>query len=309
MRKARFPVGICVVAVAVAIAAPRLNAQENQSEPAPAEVELSTVPVAPIPEEAAAAESATVLETIEVTGSHIRRTDYETAAPVLVITRADIERSGFTNIGEFLQEIPTAGSAQNRLFNHLGNGQTEIDLRNLGSKRVLVLVNGHRWIGGTDVLNTSAINLNTIPISLVDRIEILKDGASAIYGSDAIVGVVNIITRTDYIGNELQMFASGFIEGDAALQQSYQLSFGNMAGRTSLFLNLGYVQQSALMAGARDISAVPLVGTGLTRGSPTTPRGHALFVPTLARFSERCSAPRQSGLHGQAVWWTKLRET
>lgn len=123
--------------------------------------------------------------------------------------------------------------------------------------------------------------------------------------------MVNIITRTDYVGNELRMFVSGFIEGDAALQQSYQWSFGSMAGKTSLFLNLGYVQQSALMAGERDLTAVPLFGTGLTRGSSATPRGRAFSfrLRKTARFSGRRGAPRESGLLMWPVGWTKARGT
>ena len=140
------------------------------------------------------------LQTFEVTGSRIRRVDFESAQPVVVLTREDIERTGLVNIGDLLQEVPMAGSALNRTFNNGGTGTTEVDLRNLGSNRTLVLVDGHRWINGTSFAGTGAVDLNTIPTAIIERIEILKDGASAIYGSDAIAGVINFITRKDVTG-------------------------------------------------------------------------------------------------------------
>lgn len=149
-------------------------------------------------------EEATALGAIQITGSRLRRTDFETAQPVLVLTREDIERTGLVSIGDILQNIPQAGAALNTAFNNGGTGATEIDLRNLGSNRVLVLVNGRRWVGGVRSLNTSGVDLNTIPISIIESIEILKDGASAIYGSDAIAGVINIKTRRDFQGLELR---------------------------------------------------------------------------------------------------------
>lgn len=150
------------------------------------------------------AEGSTELGAIQITGSRLRRTDFETAQPVLVLTREDIERTGLVSIGDILQNIPQAGAALNTAFNNGGTGATEIDLRNLGSNRVLVLVNGRRWVGGVRTLNTSGVDLNTIPISIIESIEILKDGASAIYGSDAIAGVINIKTRRDFSGMEFR---------------------------------------------------------------------------------------------------------
>ena len=108
-------------------------------------------------------EEATALGAIQITGSRLRRTDFETAQPVLVLTREDIERTGLVSIGDILQNIPQAGAALNTAFNNGGTGATEIDLRNLGSNRVLVLVNGRRWVGGVRSLNTSGVDLNTIP--------------------------------------------------------------------------------------------------------------------------------------------------
>ena len=139
-------------------------------------------------------EDTATLDRIKVTGSKISRADIESASPVFVIQREDIERTGLTSVGDLLQDLPIAGSALNTQFNNGGNGQTQIDLRNLGVRRVLVLLNGRRFSSFIGTPGNVGVDLNNIPVAVVKRIEILKDGASSIYGSDAISGVVNIIT-------------------------------------------------------------------------------------------------------------------
>jgi iron complex outermembrane receptor protein len=150
-------------------------------------------------QEAAADEKATELEAVEVTGSRLGRADIEGALPVATITREDIDRSGFTSVAELLR---------NTTFNSLGAFRAQsgssaqalvaVDLRGLGSERTLVLIDGRR--APKAPFAPSAQDLNAVPIAMVERIEVLKDGASAIYGSDAIAGVINIITRKDYSG-------------------------------------------------------------------------------------------------------------
>jgi iron complex outermembrane recepter protein len=253
---------------------------EAESSEAP-----ETIAVDPLRQDEAAADPVpeqTVLDAIEVTGSRIRRTDYETAQPIAVISREDIERTGLTSIGDLLQELPQAGAALNTAFNgYLDIGGVEVDLRNLGSNRVLVLVNGHRWVNGLRSLSTSSVDLSTIPISVVERIEVLKDGASAVYGSDAIAGVVNIITRKDYAGAEFRGYFGGYGEGDG-LTQNYSVSLGNIFNRTSLFFDLSHTRQSEIFNGDRELTRLPIYGTGLTRGSGNTPQGRLIFIPTPA---------------------------
>ena len=140
----------------------------------------------------AQAQDATNLDRIEVTGSRIRSVDTETQQPVLVITRATIEHSGVTSVGQLLQNISANnGFSMNAQVNNGGDGSSGVNLRGLGASRTLVLVNGRRWVTALD----STVDLNTIPVAAVERVEVLKDGASSIYGSDAIGGVVNLITR------------------------------------------------------------------------------------------------------------------
>ena len=145
------------------------------------------------------------VERIEITGSSIKRLDAETALPVTVVTRADIEKSGVQSTEELLTQITSSSSAggqvnagQSGLSTY---GRSAVSLRGLGSDKTLVLVNGRRLASfagsGADV------NINAIPLGAIERVEVLQDGASGVYGSDAIAGVVNFIMRKDFKGVEL----------------------------------------------------------------------------------------------------------
>ncbi len=147
-------------------------------------------------------------EKIEVTGSNIKRVDTETASPVSVITREQIRESGKRDVAELLRTY-SAANAGSQLDNFSGNfsaGAQTVSLRGLGSAGTLVLVNSRRMspsaFADPNNGNSTVYNINAIPIDAIDRIEILKDGASAIYGSDAMAGVVNIILRRDFRGGE-----------------------------------------------------------------------------------------------------------
>ena len=142
------------------------------------------------------------MQRVEITGSNIKRIDAETVAPVEVITREEIERSGQPTIADVLRNLPanTGGSFGESFSNSFAPGAAGISLRGLGQKTTLVLINSRRvtGYGFAQNLQDTFVDLNSIPSSAVERVEILKDGASAIYGSDAIAGVVNIIMRRDY---------------------------------------------------------------------------------------------------------------
>lgn len=151
------------------------------------------------------------VEKIEVTGSNIKRVDAEGPAPVQIITREQIERSGSPTVAEVIRNIPSnsAGSYDETFTGSFARGSAGVSLRGLGQKSTLVLINGRRMAvyGFAQNLQDSFVDLNSIPLAAVERIEVLKDGASAVYGSDAIAGVVNIILRKDYAG--LEATASG----------------------------------------------------------------------------------------------------
>jgi iron complex outermembrane receptor protein len=212
------------------------------------------------------------LETITVVGSRIKRTDIETSQPVFVLEREDLQKTGLTSVGDILQRISTNGATLNTTFNNGGNGSTLVDLRNLEPNRTLVLVNSRRW-------NTSlagVVDLNEIPVSIIERIEVLKDGASAIYGSDAIAGVINITTRQSYDGAEASVFLGENEEGDGR-QELYEFTVGSSNDRASVVANVSYAKQEPILAGDREISQVPLFGFNGNNvnvgASSTTPFG------------------------------------
>ena len=159
---------------------------------------------------------------------------------MLSVTSDDYEASGATSIADYIQKLPIAGSAINRTNNSSGNlgyppdgggigaGAAEIDLRYLASKRVLVLVDGRRWVKGSSGSGVSgAVDLNSIPASAIKSIEILQDGASAIYGSDAIGGVLNIITADDYDTFKISGYTGQYGDGDGETSEFDMRMGGN----------------------------------------------------------------------------------
>ncbi|GIU35377.1 TonB-dependent receptor [Shewanella schlegeliana] len=145
------------------------------------------------------------VERIAVTGSRIQRQDMETASPVTVIGADEIRAEGFTSVDEILQaQTSMAGAAVGSSTNNGADGIAQVDLRGMGSQRTLVLLNGRRMVNSGSGAD-SAVDLNSIPVAMIARVEILKDGASAVYGSDAIAGVVNIITKKDFEGFQVDL--------------------------------------------------------------------------------------------------------
>lgn len=159
-----------------------------------------------------ASSDASQLSRVVVTGSNIKRISAETSQPLLVVSREEIQAAGALTVGEVLGHLATNdGSAISDLggANSWASGASGVSLRNLGTGGTLVLVNGRRIasFGFADGLQLNFTNIDAIPANIIERVEILKDGASAIYGSDAIGGVVNIITRKDFSGVELSASA------------------------------------------------------------------------------------------------------
>lgn len=216
------------------------------------------------------------LETITVVGSRIKRTDIETSQPVFVLEREDLQKTGLVSIGDILQDLTNNGSTLNTSINNGGNGETRVDLRNCGSGRTLVLVNGKRWVTSASLDN--GVDLNTVPVATIERIEVLKDGAGPVYGSDAICGVVNITLRDSYDGAEASAYLGENEEGDGRTEQ-YDFTVGSASDRASVVMNASYAKQEPIFAGDREVSAVPLFGfPGNTafpgRASAATPFGN-----------------------------------
>lgn len=145
---------------------------------------------------------------IVVTGSRIRRSPLDSDKPVVTVDEAAMAKTGLSSVADVLQRLPSAGGGLNTKVNNAGNiggppdgtgvssGSAEIDLRYLGAKRTLVLVDGLRFVNGSAAGGIPAsVDLNEIPTNMIERVEVLQSGASPLYGSDAVAGVVNIITR------------------------------------------------------------------------------------------------------------------
>lgn len=154
------------------------------------------------------------VEKIEVTGTNIKRVDTETAAPIQIITADEIKRSGKQTVTELLRELPINAAGGLTELSGSGSfsaGAATASLRGLGSTATLVLLNGRRiapyGLADPNFGQSGVVNLNSIPLNTIERIEILKDGASAIYGSEAIAGVINIILKKDYRGAQLDVSA------------------------------------------------------------------------------------------------------
>ena len=181
----------------------------------------------------ALAQQAQKVEKIEVTGSNIKRTDTETAAPVQILTREDIERTGKQTIQEVLRGITadSLGSIPTSFTNGFASGSAAVSLRGLGVNSTLVLVNGRRMstYGLADDGTRTFVDLNSLPLEAVDRVEVLKDGASAIYGADAVGGVVNIILRKNYTGATAGVTYGQAQEGDGQTTRLFgSFGFGDM---------------------------------------------------------------------------------
>jgi iron complex outermembrane receptor protein len=197
---------------------------------------------------------------VEITGSSIKRIDAETALPVQVITRDEISRTGVANTEQLLQQI-SAMSGQGGINNATGAGnstygQASISLRGLGEDRTLVLVNGRRlaaFAGG----NGASVNINSIPLAAIDRVEVLKDGASGVYGSDAVAGVVNFILTKNLRGFEIgATVGQPTRDGGGKSQKAHVVAgFGDVANdRFNVTLSASVEKESALFAKDRNFA-------------------------------------------------------
>ena len=220
---------------------------------------LTSLPAAS--QEAPADEAAKVEDTITVTGSRIKRKDLTSVGPVTVLDSVQIEQTGITNLETLLQRLPSSagfgGNSSSAYWVSNGWGTPQINLRGLGVNRTLVLLNGRRIVyGGTGA--NSAVDLSMIPMSLVSRVEVLKDGASATYGADAVAGVINLITKEGYDGFEASAKYGMTDEGDGE-ELLLDLSWGATSSKGDVMFNVSYQDTGA--APLSDESRAPCPGT------------------------------------------------
>ncbi|MFY8275107.1 TonB-dependent receptor [Pseudoalteromonas sp. SSDWG2] len=218
---------------------------------------LAALPMFSSVQAIAADSSAEAIEKIQVTGSRIKRSDMETASPVTLIGADDIKAMGATSIDSVLQKMTATGGAMtNPGINNGSGGNARIDLRGLGAQRTLVLVNGRRMINsGTGAAAT--VDLNTIPVSMIKQVEVLKDGASAVYGTDAVAGVVNIILKDDFEGLDMNVNTAMSGEGDAE-ESSFDITLGGSFDRGNVVIGLQYTDRGDASQADRAFSKCPL---------------------------------------------------
>lgn len=210
----------------------------------PATTPQGSIPVAPVREEAQE------LDVVEVTGSRILRDEFASSSPISSFNRADVDFAGTVSVDEFLKEVPAfTGYQQNTSTNNGSDGQKKVDLRGLGFNRLLVLINGRRQIG--DVNGDGAVDLNTIPESLIERVEVLKDGASTVYGSDALSGVVNIILKKNFEGVELRGNYGVGTEDSQAENSGVSVVAGATGARGNITMSMGYSKQKEMLQAER----------------------------------------------------------
>jgi iron complex outermembrane receptor protein len=224
---------------------------------------------------------------ITVTGSRIQRHDADNLGPLLTITSDEIVKSGATSVGDLLQKLPSAGVSLNSNGTQgTSYGASSINLRYLGGgegsgNRVLVLVDGHRWVDAVGQRGfRDFVDLNTIPAAMIDGIEVLKDGASAIYGADAIAGVINIKTIQPFDGIRANAKTGITDKGDGG-EYSANLAVGKRMGRASLIVTGSYYKSNPILTSDRALTASTLVPQTAVGTSP-----NGLFIlPGLANNS------------------------
>ena len=195
-------------------------------------------------------DDATRLDTITVTGSRIKRADVEGALPVVVIDRAQIEASGTISVADFLRDTTfNSFGAYMSSSGSSGLGATQVSMRGLGAARTLILIDGRRAPVAPQM--GQGQDLNSIPLAAVERFEILSDGASAIYGSDALGGVINIITRKDYDGVQLS-YGMGRPSNDGGDTEEGSVIIGSSSDRGRVLAGASYSERDIIFNRDRD---------------------------------------------------------
>jgi iron complex outermembrane receptor protein len=233
------------------------------------------------PPQTIAQDSTPVMEEVRVLGSHIRRQDFASASPVLTLESEAIQLNGAQTLGEFLNRYPQFTPDNESSVVNPGYGNAVLNMRGLGAQRSLIMLNGRR-VGPSN--SDGTVDINSIPTALVERVEILTGGASTVYGSDAVTGVVNVLLRRDFDGLEL---GGNFMVTDEDDGESYDLTLaagtGFDGGRGHISGFVGYTNRDPVKASARDFSRYILgddleIGELVRGGSPVTSSGH-IFEP------------------------------
>jgi len=271
--KTRLKKSVYAVSGALALNMWTQGAAHGQQAPA-APAAQSAADADQAPAAPAAAPAVPAASQVIVTGSRIARRDAESSAPMLTMTREDIKFAAPTSVGDMLQALPNAGVSLNSNGTQgTSYGVSAINLRYLGSaegsgNRTLVLVDGRRWVsaaGGRGFRDF--VDLNTVPLGMIDSIEVLKDGASAIYGADAIAGVVNIHTKRNLNGFEANLRLGATSKHDNENASGY-LNWGKRFDKSQVFLSASYTETKPIYTADRDLTRTALTPLTAPGNSP-----------------------------------------
>jgi outer membrane receptor protein involved in Fe transport len=239
------------------------------------------------------------IEEVVVTGSRIRRADYVANAPVATLGSDQIELTATVNTEQLLNTMPQMVPGFDRTSNNPGNGTATVDLRGLGSNRTLVLINGTRAVPTTQ---DGSVDINNIPTALIERVEVLTGGASAVYGSDAVAGVVNFVLKDDFEGVAFNVMTEQTEEGDAELTSVDLTIGGNIAdGRGNVVINAQYTDREDLFQGDRSFANFAQFDDTDANGNPILINGGSSGVPGTAIFAAGLSdfSPSSGVVFGQ----------
>lgn len=227
-------------------------------------------------------------EAIVVTGSRIQRRDLTSTSPLAVVQDEEFKLSGAVNVEQVINTLPQVVPGTTAFSNNPGGGVATLNLRGIGSARTLVLVNGRRWVSYD---TSQVVDLNTIPQFLLDSVEVVTGGASAVYGSDAVAGVVNFRLKQDLNGVETGGSYAITEEGDGARMQAYvAIGASTEDGRGNVTAYAEYYKRKSILQGARGFSRFAMGDDGdqlSPGGSPTTPQGR-VAIPGSAVISSIC---------------------
>jgi iron complex outermembrane receptor protein len=230
-----------------------------------------------------AADDDTMLEEIVVTGSRIKRSDFTSNAPVATIGSEQFDITGTINTESLLNTMPQMVPGFDRTSNNPGNGTATVDLRGLGTNRTLVLINGTR---ANPTTQSGSVDINNIPTALIDRVEVLTGGASAVYGSDAVAGVVNFILKDDFSGVSFSQSAEQTEDGDAALYSTNLTIGANLDdGRGNVAFNMSYTKRDELFQGDRDFANFAQFDSSDANGNPILIDGGSSGIPGTSIFN------------------------
>lgn len=242
---------------------------------APAILSASLIATAAFAQDAPQGAAAEASDTIIVTGSRIARPEVEQASPISVVRSEEFTLRGQTNVENVLNSMPQVTGSTSGADNNPGGGIATVNLRNLGPQRTLVLVDGRRYMSYD---TNQVVDLNTVPSALIERVDVVTGGRSAVYGSDAIAGVVNFVLKQDFEGIELNSTYGVTDEGDGQYWDVNGTIGANFAdGRGNIVTHVGYYDRKSVYAAARGFSRNALVdnrdGTAFFGGSGSVPQG------------------------------------